>query len=132
MIERTASSKSLDRLRGRTRDELSREHFGWGLLLRNRFIYPRKSPLRAKIEVLPLISFHPDDCGSFLLEALWLHLNGQDGPEAILGILMATWNGLIEIAPQFCEPDKLEGFVESWQGDKPKFEDVLPLFESGK
>ena len=132
IIERTQQTESLERLRSRSRDELYKEHFGCGLFLRNRFIYPHKSPLRAKIEMLPLLFFHPDSCGSFLLEALWLHLNGENGPQATLGILMATWNGLVEVAPQFCEPDNLATYLESLQDDKPRIEDVLPLFESRK
>lgn len=133
MIERRASAKALDRLRFRPRDELVKEHlFGWGPFLRNRFIHSRRSPVRDKIEVLPTLLSHPDSCGSFLLEALWMHLNGQNGPEAVLEILLTTWHGVAEVAPEMFESGVLEEFLNTWQNGKPTLEDVLPLFERNK
>ncbi len=51
-------------------------HFGLGMFIRNKWLYPGDSLLGQKFIAIGVI--HPDDMSSIILEALWLDLNSHE------------------------------------------------------
>lgn len=131
LLENTAAPEALEKLRCLSKQDLHQEHFfGWGLFLRNRFIHPPDSPIREKMACLPLHYSHHDSCGELMLEAFWAHLNGKKGPNAVLEILVERWEGLVEATRLISAPGELESALADLERDKPRLEDVLPLYQS--
>jgi len=132
LIEQETDAQSIERLRQCRHVDLTvNEHFGWGLFLRNRFIHPRDSPIRDKIAALPCMTGDDDGCGGVLLEALWLHVTGNPGPEALLHLLQANHESLLQAIQETAKPgeeQETEELLATVREERPALADVLPLF----
>ena len=78
---------SREKLRNMTQDDLTNCHFGFGLYLRNRYLWTKASRLMPLFKNLHWIC-HQDSASSFLTMAYWMHLNGTRFDEASLEKLL--------------------------------------------